>query len=224
MAMAGRRVNKQNSFERGSARAGRWGIALPRNMAYEPSASAPAPALSLADVRLLAVNWRAGERRGALLTLAFDALKLAWSTARAAALASRRQLAAADLNEANSRIARVVFAQVEEPDNARNSPRRVHALRRPARRRRRREAAEEAATLLRIRLGAVRSRLAVAAVVRARASLVARCFAALQSSVITSASPSTRRRRRRRGGAHGAEPEAAELRARIAAVSARPRS
>ena len=219
MAASGRRVNKQNSFERGSARAGRWGIALPAGHAYEPSASAPAPSLSLADVRLVAVEWRLRERRGALLTLAFDALKLAWSTARAATLASRRQLAAADLNEANSRIARVVFAQVEEPDNARAillaecmlSDDLLAAAGE-------REAAEEAATLLRIRLGAVRSRLAVAAVVRARASLVARCFAALKSSVITKrlavdAAPTAAAR-----GAHGGGPEAAELRARIAAV------
>ena len=219
-------MHKQNSFERGSARAGRWGIALPAGHAYEPSASAPAPALSLADVRQLAVNWRARERRGALLTLAFDALKLAWSTARAAALASRRQLAAADLNEANSRIARVVFAQVEEPDNARAillaecmlSDDLLAAAGE-------REAAEEAATLLRIRLGAVRSRLAVAAVVRARASLVARCFAALKSSVITKrlavdAAPTAAARAARTA----AEPEAAQLRARIAAVQREPRS
>ena len=75
MAASGRRVNKQNSFERGSARAGRWGIALPAGHAYEPSASVPAPL----DVRQLAIDWRERERRGALLTLAFDALKLAWS-------------------------------------------------------------------------------------------------------------------------------------------------
>ena len=35
MAGIGRRVNKQDSFERGSARAGRWGIALPAGHAYE---------------------------------------------------------------------------------------------------------------------------------------------------------------------------------------------
>ena len=81
-----------------------------------------------------------------------------------------------------------------------------------------REASEEAATLLRIRLGAVRSRLAVAAVVRARASLVARCFAALKSSVITKrlavdAAPTAAARAARTA----AEPEAAQLRAKIAA-------